>query len=546
MAEQSTQERMIPVRYDERGHPYWQSRMSPPDDSVGVCHMVPDRIIPVIFVPGVMGSNLKQRGVEPKSAVRWRLDDAGSAGRWAAPDRNASFRKEYLNPAAMEVDAQGKVTENTSLPAEELRRRGWGEVGYLSYGEFLGWLENTLNDVDTCKTGLRAQLIGKALRAMTDDEALSRDEVGLSYRYRFAVYACGYNWLDSNVASAHRLKRRIEETLARYRAEKKRCEKVIIVTHSMGGLVARYCSEALGMRDSILGIVHGVMPAIGAAAVYRRFKAGTEDTTPWYNIKGAFVASALGNDAREMTAVLSSAPGPMQLLPTPEYGNGWLRIRDGKTTLSLPQRGDPYGEIYAVRGKWWSLCEDHLMNPLNTETDPKKRKAVMDRDWAAYDHLVHKEVKPFHQKLYKRYHPNTYAFFGSHPDQRAYGNVTWTGDGGSWLRGNRAADVLNARALDPSQVNETRTVSASLQGSGWLRAEQQDYTVSEPDEPGDGTVPHRSGIAPKLHVRSLLQVNTGHEPAYYAGADIERVRQFTVRAIVKIAQRINETSLAYK
>ena len=106
--------------------------------------------------------------------------------------------------------------------------------------------------------------------------------------------------------------------------------------------------------------------------------------------------------------------------------------------------------------------------------------------------------------------------------------------------------MLNARALDPSQVNETRTVSASLQGSGWLRAEQQDYTVSQPDEPGDGTVPHRSGIAPKLHVRSLLQVNTGHEPAYYAGADIERVRQFTVRAIVKIAQRINETSLAYK
>lgn len=297
------------------------------------------------------------------------------------------------------------------------------------------------------------------------------------------------------------------------------------------------------MRESILGIVHGVMPAIGAAAVYRRFKAGTEDPTAWYNVKGALVSSALGNDAREITAVLSSAPGPMQLLPTPEYGNGWLRIKDGKTTISLPQKGDPYSEIYAVRGKWWSLCEDHLMNPLNAENDPTKRKAAIDRDWAGYLELL-RQVQNFHDKVKQKYHPNTYAFFGSHADQRAYGNVTWTGDGGSWLRGGRPADVLNARALDPSQVNETRTVVALLQGSGWLKAEQQDYTISEPDEPGDGTVPHRSGIEPKAHVRSLLQVNTGHEPAYYAGADIEKVRQFTVRAIVKIAQRVTETILA--
>lgn len=545
MTTPTVQARHIPVSYDQRGNPYWQSRMSPPDNSVGVCHMVADRVIPVIFVPGVMGSNLRERAVPGEKAVRWRLDDAASAGRWAVADRDAAFRKRFLSPSVMDVDSDGKVTGATALPAEELRRRGWGEVGYLSYGEFLGWLENTLNDADACKTGLRAQLIGKALQAMMGEEALSKEEVGLSYRYRFAVYACGYNWLDSNVASAYRLKRRIEETVARYRAEKKRCEKVILVTHSMGGLVARYCSEALGMRDSILGIVHGVMPAIGAAAVYRRFKAGTEDPTAWYDLKGALVASALGNDAREMTAVLSSAPGPMQLLPTPEYGNGWLRIKDGKTTLALPQRGDPYGEIYAVRGKWWSLCEDHLMNPLNTETNPVKRKTVTDRDWAAYMELL-RDVKNFHDKIEQKYHPNTYAFFGSHNDQRAYGTVTWTGDGGSWLRGDRAADVLNARALDPTQVHETRTVAAPLQGQGWLKAERQNYTISEPDEPGDGTVPHRSGIAPKDHVRSLLQVNTEHEPAYYAGPDVERVREFTVRAIVKIAQRISETSLAYK
>jgi uncharacterized protein involved in type VI secretion and phage assembly len=65
----------------------------------------------------------------------------------------------------------------------------------------------------------------------------------------------------------------------------------------LGGLVARFCSEVLNRRDDIFGIVHGVMPAIGAAAVYRRFKSGTEDPTGWYNMVGAVTSSALGNDA---------------------------------------------------------------------------------------------------------------------------------------------------------------------------------------------------------------------------------------------------------
>ena len=101
------------------------------------------------------------------------------------------------------------------------------------------------------------------------------------------------------------------------------------------------------------------MPAIGAAAVYRRFKAGTETSpTSWLHqldkAATAVTASVLGNDAAEMTAVLSTAPGALQLLPNPEYGNGWLKIQDGSKIHSLPENGDPYGEIYTMRGKWRS------------------------------------------------------------------------------------------------------------------------------------------------------------------------------------------------
>jgi hypothetical protein len=341
-----TQQRPIAPTYDKRGNPEWKSTMSPPNDSVAVIPMVPDRIIPIIFVPGVMGSNL--RGVGNSNRVTWRLDDAASAGKWALVKYDAEFRKKHLTPSTMEVDDGGTLPTDTAQQAEELRRRGWGQVGAMSYAPFLAWLENSLNDFvaaasKSAPVRVRDQLIGKALGAMKGEEALVKEAVALSYRYRFPVHACGYNWLDSNAVAAERLKKCILDTIHRYaKVEKKKCEKVIIVTHSMGGLVARHCSEVLGMGPKIFGIVHGVMPAIGAPAVYRRMKAGTELGDQGRAMSDKPMSEALGDNAAEMTAVLSGAPGPLQLLPTPEYGNGWLCVKDRGVEQRMPKNGDPY------------------------------------------------------------------------------------------------------------------------------------------------------------------------------------------------------------
>ncbi len=538
--------RHIRAQYDERGNPKWVATMSPPDNSFGKCYMVPDRIIPVIFVPGVMGSNLIERGVDPERAVQWRLDGWAngftglmSAGAWGL--RSQEMRKRYLRPEVMEVDRNGVVPDDAMLPAEELRRRGWGEIAAMSYQETLLWLEKHMNDFDDCRSGHRVLLVTDLdLDAMTGERRPTREEVGLTYRYRFPVYACGYNWLESNADSGQRLSRRIDEVIKRYKSEGKKVEKVIIVTHSMGGLVGRYCSEVAGRRDDILGVVHGVMPAIGAAAVYRRFKAGTE---------GDWIPSAvLGGSAASMTAVMSTAPGPLQLLPTAEYGSGWLRIKDAGKEYRLPEKGDPYSEIYTARGKWWSMCEDHLMNPLNVERNQKKRMAQTDSDWLAYADLIHREVKPFHLKIEHKYHSATHAFFGASDKHRAYGNVTWQGNGGGWLRGDRGVDVLGARALDRSEIHDERTVAAPLLGEGWMKGEHQTYTISEPDESGDGTVPNRSGIVPKAACRSFMQTPVEHESAFNPTENSHSLRacHFTLRAIVYIAQDVQNTSLRYE
>lgn len=79
------------------------------------------------------------------------------------------------------------------------------------------------------------------------------------------------------------------------------------------------------------------------------------------------------------------------------------------------------------------------------------------------------------------------------------------------------------------------------------KAEKQSYELSEPDEPGDGTVPHRSGVSPQGRCQGFLQVKVGHEPAYKAsdGPDNLRACRFALRSIVKIAQVVTKSSLKY-
>ncbi|MEW9580636.1 esterase/lipase family protein [Paraburkholderia sp. DGU8] len=481
--------------------------------------MVPDRIIPVIFVPGVMGSNLKRKG--PPDAV-WLLDSATTAAPWMT--KSAALRKRVLDPDQTEVYGGGKIPSGTAQTEGELQRRGWGEVACMSYAEWLVWLENALNDAhagtDYGRKGVRESLCRLVTPGL---EPLERAEVSLSYKYQFPVHAVGYNWLQSNAVSAQRLAAKIDEFTKYYREKRYRCEKVILVTHSMGGLVARYYSEAMGHRDKVLGVVHGVMPATGAAATYKRMKAGTEGVA----------GLALGPDAAAMTAVVGNAPGPLQLLPSPEYGMGWLKIRDGEQFIALP-RADPYSEIYTVRGAWWGLCDDRLLNPL----DPEKK--TIARDWSDFENTIKKKVKTFHARISGRYHASTYAFYGDDEKHKEYGDVRWVQQAPSLLRGNAPslASLLEGRASD-----DPGTGGQLVKATSGGKPSFGQFLLSDADERGDGTVPVRSGRAPGCTARVCVAIpGIEHEGGYKPDA----TRRFALWAITRIAQNVKGTSLEYK
>lgn len=532
----ATVERVIQPTIADDGSVHYSSVMSPSDDSIAVCHMVPDRVIPVIFVPGVMGTNLVTKNSNPPSPI-WLLDSDTLAGRkTSAPYllKGAASRKRDLDPTTTDVYGGGQIPQGTVQSDQELRRRGWGEVSHMSYGEFLPWLENALNDAHACQTGLRAQLMRQEVAPGVP--RLTHQEVGLSYRYQTPVHVVGYNWLQSNAVSAQRLAVRVDEIIGDYRRRGLTCQKVILVTHSMGGLVARYYSELLqtkegvtGHREKVLGIVHAVMPTTGSATAYKRVKSGSDGD--WK------ISRALGNDAARVTAVFAQSPGPLQLLPSKEYGMGWLQIKDGECKKSLPE-ADPYTEIYTKRRKWWGLIDDEFLNPL----DPKRM--TIEKDWAQFKTLIQESVFPFHTAMAGQFHDQTYAFYGDDSRHKTWGDVVWERST-QWGLIPKAPPLGEQARVNAQMVSNSGIGYQEVRAADGGRNITVGFRLRAAADSGDGTVPARSGRAPtgKKGVQTCVAyAGVDHEGAYK-----ERPQQlFALWAITKIMSSVRGTSLDYK
>jgi len=536
----TTVERIIPPKIADDGSVHYASVTSPSDDSIAVCVMVPNRIIPVIFVPGIMGSNLCNLKGEPV----WVVDSPQAMVPWAT--KNASYRKQKLDPNQTQVYGGGKLPEGTSLSTVEKKQRGWGTVSKKSYGDWLVWLQNALDDchpgTDHGRSGLRASLrdmvITQGLEKLTDAE------IGLSYRYRFPVHAVGYNWLKSNHIASEDLGKAIDRIISAYR-DHGRCDKVILVTHSMGGLVARHCSEPFGYREKILGIVHGVMPATGSATAYKRVKSGTESDG---TVIGGVSRRVLGATAEEITAVFAQSPGALQLLPSPDYGNGWLKIRDGgRPVPSLPMSGDPYSDIYLKRRVWWGLIDEQLINPLDTA------KTNINADWTNFCTLLTTVVRRFHEAISRRYHPCTYVFYGDDEQHKTWEDVEWTCQrkpslwkgSDSYLDDDRY-DPKDKPAAADDRIGTIEIVAGRTESSLNLPVSKT-FKIGPASDNGDGTVPVRSGSAPKHYSKACIGFSgIDHEGAYNPTPQPHPPQFFTLWAIVRIVGNVKGTTMEYK
>jgi hypothetical protein len=391
--------------------------------------------------------------------------------------------------------------------------------------------------------GRKMKMIGlpEIAEAVHKVESIMSDDLIKRSKSSYPVYAFGYNWLDSNAVAADQLKIRITNVIRENNKGPIECTQVILITHSMGGLVARACSQLEGMESKIVGIVHGVMPATGAPVAYRRCKVGMNDEDPAAGL-------VIGSDGLEVTAVFAQSPGALQLLPSETYGINWLQISDpvGGIISTFP-KADPYEEIYLQRGRWWSLIREEWLSP--PEGKPIK--------WTEFEKNI-TAAKEFHRSIAGKYHRNTFAFYGGGVEKKSYEKVIWALKKGSPPEGGGSAPLATEVAsfgqeavrTDGSNnlyVGGSRILSTSTRGDSvsahYREPSFWEIRCSAWNSNGDGTVPTLSGSAPRLAGgRNILQqfelAGVEHEPAF---RDYTVARLVAYYAITKLAALADRT-----
>jgi hypothetical protein len=525
--------------------------------------VIANKAIPIIFLPGVLGSPLMAMGENGKVM--------GEDNKWAwYPDYiatwmvglpvfwrdgfaflSASDRKKLLNPnetyafSPYEQEIGRSLLKRikkalrthflyffpTSEPLfsiQEALRRGWGTVGWnTAYCDVLPYLERTLRYLTYAQSAQDTQQV-KEVRKMLEqvneyfpaaalDTGVLNQYLETSKAYHYPVFAIGYNWLQSNGDSADYAFQRVQDIIEYVKAPRRSqadsgeiddlpkaadgfglglsCEDgIILVTHSMGGLVARSLSKKHGaelaaMNAPIRGIVHGVQPCNGSGTLYYRLRAGWE----------GFGGKVIANTGPLLAPLLGGAPGGMELAPNQYYGFGWLRVHDkttGELVFSLPKQTggscDPYGDIYLEKDAWWRLTEPELIAP--DAPNGENREQVLQDSWDKYERVV-ETAQNFHEGLDGYFHPNSYVHYGGSPEVHSWANVHW--ELTPWTSSSEpVGNAQNEEVLTATTIEDTDNPYRRRGGTTWLRTAQGHSFYAElpkGQDSGDGVVPYNSG-----------------------------------------------------
>lgn len=492
--------------------------------------------IPVIFLPGVMGTLL-------------RLNDKKKTRVWSPPNADsipsaigalfsvlawhftgAASRQTQLNAEKVEVDDTGPISVGISgINKKTARQRGWGQIHRWSYHDFLGWLHHQLNfpmlrgepngiwhqGDPSGEDGPFHPILGtepSTYGAQRSAAAINAsDQAFLQFSsYQYPVYAIGYNWLQSNQQSAEDVAKQIAAICKKLKAP-----KAIVITHSMGGIVARAVASMVpGGADLIYGIVHGAQPATGAPIASKRFRTGAE----------GFVAGSLfGSNDTEWAAVAANSPAALELMPMPDYRNGapWWLVRRGPATpdrheqatnnaqlvMALPATGSSTSTDVYLNETWFGLLPDEkIIDPSGAIKKLLQQTGNNESLRSVFESQINASAK-FQEKLTNEYHSNTYALYGENilakenepgakaEKLRSWGEVVWQGP--------LPLDITEYELRTAKLLEDNHQGLVAIE----LRGKPVQLAIQPAEQFGDGTVPAESAAA---QARGIAPTVTGN------------------------------------
>ncbi|MFC2289905.1 MAG: esterase/lipase family protein, partial [Treponema lecithinolyticum] len=238
------------------------------------------KIVPIMFLPGIMGTRLQNS--ETKETI-WDPDKTSYmiGLSW----KNVSDKQDLLGitnaPEAVPITEPAKNLFGKSKPyTTEQLDRNYAAIASGFYDRFLRALETKLNTE-------QSQII-------------------------YPVYVCAYDWRkDINAIAATEVKDIYNKI-----KEEQETDEMIIITHSMGGLVAReFLRQNPQAAQKIKAVIHGVQPVQGAVQFYAYFKCGARHFSAWWDIPGIILANILGATKKDFAALCSDIPGAIELAP---------------------------------------------------------------------------------------------------------------------------------------------------------------------------------------------------------------------------------------
>ncbi len=586
--------------------------------------------IPIVFVPGIMGSRLY--APSEKNKLVWDPDDQnlmttnfltrGGTGQKTPQERldtlvGKSFNSDYLKVAGTDdgkwLTTNGKYTDAVRKAIIQGRSNYWNWArrdqrmteterfyrlrttasGKERYGlwqperlpwergvdyitdENMGTYEHTVYESQLAAyngwAGVAWSYYGKLLLRLA---AEGWDPFAKCFY--FPVYAFGYNWTDSNEVSGNKLKTYIDDIIVNEQHREgmsNLCKYCIVVTHSMGGLVARWASEKAGAKSKILGIIHGAQPVTGTPSAYHQFRAGEDTQDFWGPLLsegtpglGAWgVSRVIGSDAKHIDPIFGHCPGPLQLLPNKDYqtnvSNGlhpssynWLfqKNEHGQMLEELPN-GDPYANVYANFKTFlgFGAQAPNVLADRSTPSDQDATKQRSSKGPRSGDEVLLRNLRlarDFHDGLSTRCHPNTFYGYGYDLRSKTYDEIVYF-----WKRALEPTRTVYTRGGGKVTIHDPGDPSLG-QGVDFDAARNAYFRIEPKIASGDGTVsvssatalgkpgarshdtfthyPHMEGKTNDSVVRVLAIEETEHSAYYQQDTAVA----FTINSIKALAQ----------
>lgn len=511
---------------------------------------VTTEVVPIIFIPGIAGSNLKIKE-DSKETVKKRLGITNNdevPHPWRPPtgivesvmavrqwsEYSGTHRQILLNSATTEADNEGFLTlEPGQDPLERHhpngeKFRGWHSIYKKPYWGLLNTLENTFNSPFYDSNMLvvnegNFNFLSAELKDISDtgwgrfsgmyleqnrlfDFRVPFSSIQKALKISMPVFAFGYNWLQSNKTSAGLLIERINEIIKILNIPDTskgigpyKCKQVILITHSMGGLVAR-SAIAQGCEKQILGVIHGVMPSIGTPETYKTMVAGNEPrllaapVIPYKYRNGAAVI--MGDSHDKTTPVMGNSRGCLELLPNKEYPTGWLSVvqrlpgsSNFEEILCLPNE-NPYSEIYKNTTAWYRLIESIHLDPAKIVTTYEKNALTGFMENIDL-------VENFHDELKNTIFSDSFAFYGKDPSIKTRSKIYWCYTLGSDKLKLSETIAKQARLITTSHGGIKRNIGIIKSTDQKNYRNSFQLQILEPDAGGDQTVAWPSGVALK-------------------------------------------------